>query len=119
VWVFIWGLLWAIYFITDGFDLGAGVLLPFVARNETERRTIYNATGPLSDGNEVWLITAGGVTFAAFPRTYAVMFSTLHEALTLKIMLGVVVLFVPLVLAYQLWAYRLFSGEVDTSDLVY
>lgn len=86
VWFFIWGLLWAIYFMTDGFDLGVGTLLPFLARDEAERRTMYNATGPLWDGNEVWLITAGGVTFAAFPRTYAVMFSTFHEALTLLLL---------------------------------
>ena len=86
VWFFVWGLLWAIYFMTDGFDLGVGALLPFLAKDETQRRTMYNATGPLWDGNEVWLITAGGVTFAAFPRTYAVMFSTFHEALTLLLL---------------------------------
>ena len=86
VWFFLWGLLWAIYFMTDGFDLGVGVLLPFLARDETQRRTMYNATGPLWDGNEVWLITAGGVTFAAFPQMYAVMFSTFHEALTLLLL---------------------------------
>ena len=61
VWFFVWGLLWAIYFMTDGFDLGVGALLPFLAKDETQRRTMYNATGPLWDGNEVWLITAGGV----------------------------------------------------------
>ncbi len=86
LWFFIWGLLWAIYFMTDGFDLGVGTLLPFLARDENERRIMYNATGPLWDGNEVWLITAGGVTFAAFPRMYAVMFSTFHEALTLLLL---------------------------------
>jgi len=86
VWFFLWGLLWAIYFMTDGFDLGVGALLPFLAKDETQRRTMYNATGPLRDGNEVWLITAGGVTFAAFPQTYAVMFSTFHEALTLLLL---------------------------------
>jgi cytochrome bd ubiquinol oxidase subunit II len=86
VWFFVWGLLWAIYFMTDGFDLGVGALLPFLAKDETEKRTMYNATGPLWDGNEVWLITAGGVTFAAFPRTYAVMFSSFHEALTLLLL---------------------------------
>jgi cytochrome d ubiquinol oxidase subunit II len=86
VWFFIWGLIWAIYFMTDGFDLGVGMLLPFLGRDEAERRTMYNATGPLWDGNEVWLITAGGVTFAAFPRTYAVLFSTFHEAFTLLLL---------------------------------
>jgi len=86
VWFFIWALLWAIYFMTDGFDLGIGSLMPFLAKDETERRLLYNATGPLWDGNEVWLLTAGGVTFAAFPKTYAVMFSAFHEALTLLVL---------------------------------
>ncbi|RPJ38260.1 MAG: cytochrome d ubiquinol oxidase subunit II [Planctomycetaceae bacterium] len=86
IWFLIWTLLWAIYFMTDGFDLGVGAMLPFLGRSETERRILYNATGPLWDGNEVWLIAAGGVTFAAFPRTYAVMFSAFHEALTLLLL---------------------------------
>lgn len=80
-WFVIWGVLWAIYFMLDGFDLGMGTLLPFITENETERRTIYNAAGPFWDGNEVWLITAGGVTFAAFPKAYAVMFSALYAPL--------------------------------------
>lgn len=83
LWFYLWGLLWAIYFMTDGFDLGVGMLLPFVAKDEISKRTLYNATGPLWDGNEVWLITAGGVTFAAFPKTYAVLFSSFYIALTL------------------------------------
>jgi cytochrome bd ubiquinol oxidase subunit II len=83
IWFYLWGLLWAVYFISDGFDLGAGTLLPFIARNEDEKRVIYNSMGPLWDGNEVWLLTAGGVTFAAFPRVYAVMFSSLYSALML------------------------------------
>lgn len=83
VWFFVWGLLWAIYFITDGFDLGIGSLLPFIAKEDAEKRILYNAMGPLWDGNEVWLITAGGVTFAAFPMVYAVMFSSLYSALML------------------------------------
>ena len=83
IWFFLWGLLWAVYFISDGFDLGMGSLLPFIARNEDEKRVIYNSMGPLWDGNEVWLLTAGGVTFAAFPKVYAVMFSSLYSALML------------------------------------
>ncbi len=86
IWFFIWGLLWAVYFMTDGFDLGIGAMLPFLARDETDRRIMLNATGPLWDGNEVWLIAAGGVTFAAFPKTYAVLFSAFHEALTLLLL---------------------------------
>lgn len=81
IWFLLWGLLWGIYFALDGFDLGLGTLSPFVAKNDTEKRYVYNAMGPFWDGNEVWLITAGGVTFAAFPTTYAVMFSALYSPL--------------------------------------
>ena len=81
IWFALWGLLWAVYFILDGFDLGMGTLLPFVTKNDTERRILFNAAGPYWDGNEVWLITAGGVTFAAFPKAYAVMFSALYAPL--------------------------------------
>lgn len=81
IWFLLWGLLWAIYFMLDGFDLGMGMLLPFIAKNEHEKRVIYNAAGPFWDGNEVWLITAGGVTFAAFPLAYATMFSALYAPL--------------------------------------
>ncbi len=83
IWFVLWALLWAMYFILDGFDLGIGSLLPFAARSEGERRVMFNATGPFWDGNEVWLISAGGVTFAAFPKTYAVMFSALYVPLLL------------------------------------
>lgn len=81
IWFVIWGLLWAVYFMLDGFDLGMGTLLPFLAKNNTEKRIMLNAAGPFWDGNEVWLITAGGVTFAAFPKAYAVMFSALYAPL--------------------------------------
>lgn len=83
IWFVLWGVLWAVYFMLDGFDLGLGALMPALAKNDTDRRVIYNAMGPFWDGNEVWLITAGGVTFAAFPSAYAVMFSSLYSALML------------------------------------
>lgn len=83
IWYVIWGVAWAVYFMLDGFDLGLGTLLPFVAKTETDKRVAVNAMGPFWDGNEVWLITAGGVTFAAFPGTYAVMFSALYTPLML------------------------------------
>lgn len=83
IWFILWGVLWAVYFMLDGFDLGLGTLMPILAKNETEKRIIYNAMGPFWDGNEVWLLTAGGATFAAFPKTYAVMFSTLYTPLML------------------------------------
>ncbi len=80
-WFVLWGLLWAVYFTLDGFDFGMGTLLPFISKSDMDRRIIYNAAGPYWDGNEVWLITAGGVTFAAFPKAYAVMFSALYAPL--------------------------------------
>ena len=83
IWFFLWGLLWAVFFMTDGFDFGVGVLLPFAGKTETEKRVMINSIGPLWDGNEVWLITAGGVTFAAFPTLYAVMFSSFYAPLML------------------------------------
>jgi len=83
IWFVLWGVLWTGYFVLDGFDLGLGMLLPFLGRTDAERRVIYNAQGPFWDGNEVWLLTAGGATFAAFPRTYAVMFSSLYTPLML------------------------------------
>jgi len=83
IWFALWGVLWAVYFVLDGFDLGLGSLMPVVAKGERDRRVVVNAMGPFWDGNEVWLITAGGVTFAAFPRVYAVMFSSLYTPLML------------------------------------
>jgi cytochrome d ubiquinol oxidase subunit II len=81
IWFILWGVLWAVYFMLDGFDFGAGILLNFLGKNEKEKRTIVTSIGPVWNGNEVWLITAGGATFAAFPTTYALMFSYLYTAL--------------------------------------
>jgi cytochrome bd ubiquinol oxidase subunit II len=83
IWFALWGILWAVYFMLDGFDLGAGMLTPFIAKNETDKRTIYGSIGPFWDGNEVWLLTAGGVTFAAFPAAYAAIFSSFYSPLML------------------------------------
>ncbi|HBT95588.1 MAG TPA: cytochrome d ubiquinol oxidase subunit II, partial [Coriobacteriia bacterium] len=71
------------YFILDGFDLGAGVLSPFVAKNEKEKALVRRAIGPLWDGNEVWLLTAGGALFAAFAPAYATSFSGFYLAIML------------------------------------
>jgi len=81
VWFILWGLLWAVYFMLDGFDLGAGILYRFLGRDEAEKSAIRKAIGPVWDGNEVWLLTAGGATFAAFPSAYASLFSYLYSAL--------------------------------------
>ncbi|MDO8736263.1 MAG: cytochrome d ubiquinol oxidase subunit II [Thermoleophilia bacterium] len=83
IWFVLWSVLWAVYFTTDGFDFGAGMLQRFVSRSEKDRRTVNNTMGPVWDGNEVWLLTAGGATFAAFPVVYASMFSFLYSALLL------------------------------------
>jgi len=83
VWLCIWGILWAVYFMLDGFDLGLGVLQPALARDEKERNAVYLAMGPFWDGNEVWLVAAAGVTFAAFPVLYAVMFSSFYSVMML------------------------------------
>lgn len=83
IWFVLWGVLWAVYFMLDGFVLGAGMLHRYLGTTDGERRVIINTFGPVWDGNEVWLITAGGATFAAFPTTYALMFSYLYTALLL------------------------------------
>ena len=83
IWFFLWGLLWAVFFMTDGFDFGIGIIYPFAGKTDRDKRVMLNAKGPLWDGNEVWLITAGGVTFAAFPKVYATMFSSLYTPLLL------------------------------------
>lgn len=83
IWFLLWGVLWAVYFMLDGSDLGLGTVMPGLAKNEEERKLVYRSMSPFWDGNEVWLITAGGVTFAAFPATYAVLFSGLYTPLML------------------------------------
>lgn len=81
IWFTLWTLLWAVYFLLDGFDLGVGSLMPFLSKSVGDDKVMYESTGPFWDGNEVWLIAAGGVTFAAFPKVYAVMFSALYAPL--------------------------------------
>lgn len=83
IWFVLWGLLWAVYFMADGFDLGVGILLPVLGSDDMERRMMLHTVGPVWDGNEVWLVTAGGATFAAFPGVYALLFSTLYTPLLL------------------------------------
>lgn len=78
------------YFVLDGFDLGAGVLYPFVAKGDTEKAVVRSSIGPVWDGNEVWLITAGGALFAAFPAAYATTFSGFYLAVML-VLFGLIV----------------------------
>jgi cytochrome d ubiquinol oxidase subunit II len=82
-WFCLIAVLWAGYFALEGFDFGVGMLLPFVPRDEEERGTLLRTIGPVWDGNEVWLVVAGGATFAAFPAWYATMFSGFYVALLL------------------------------------
>ena len=83
LWFVLIAVLWGGYFLLEGFDFGVGMLLPFLPRDERERREMFQTIGPVWDGNEVWLVTAGGATFAAFPSWYATMFSGFYIALLL------------------------------------
>ncbi len=82
-WFILIAVLWTGYFVLEGFDFGVGILLPFLGRGDTERRLLINTIGPVWDGNEVWLLTAGGATFAAFPLWYSSLFSGFYLALLL------------------------------------
>ncbi len=90
LWFILIAVLWIGFFFLEGFDFGVGMLLPFLGRKDEERRAIINTIGPHWDGNEVWLLTAGGATFAAFPQWYATMFSGFYLALFL-LLLGLIV----------------------------
>jgi cytochrome d ubiquinol oxidase subunit II len=81
VWFVLIAVLWIGYFFLEGFDFGVGILTKALARDERERRVLINTIGPVWDGNEVWLLTAGGATFAAFPEWYATLFSGFYLAL--------------------------------------
>ncbi|MCY0885857.1 MAG: cytochrome d ubiquinol oxidase subunit II [Firmicutes bacterium] len=83
VWFVLIAVLFTGYFFLEGFDYGVGILLPFLGRNDQERRVMANAIGPVWDANEVWLIVAGGAMFAAFPQWYATLFSGFYLALFL------------------------------------
>jgi cytochrome d ubiquinol oxidase subunit II len=86
-WFLILGVLLAGYAVLDGFDLGVGILHPFVPGDETERRLAINAIGPLWDGNEVWLVTFGGAMLAMFPYAYAAVFSGFYTAFILLLVM--------------------------------
>src|SRR5215471_15734693 len=85
-WFCVIAFFWAGYFVLEGFDFGVGMLLPFVPRDEKERSTMFESIGPVWGGNEVWLVVAGGATFAAFPGWYATMFSALYLPLVIVIL---------------------------------
>ncbi|MEZ0164370.1 cytochrome d ubiquinol oxidase subunit II [Kineococcus sp. LSe6-4] len=102
VWFVLIALLWTGYLVLEGFDFGVGMLLAPLSRDDTERRTLLATIGPVWDGNEVWLLVAGGATFAAFPEWYASMFSGFYLAL--------LVVLVALILRAVAFEFR---GKVD------
>ena len=99
LWFFLIALLIAGYFVLDGFDLGVGVLYPFIAKDEQEQAIARRSIGPVWDGNEVWLLTAGGALFAAFPDAYATTFSGFYLAVML-VLFGLIVRAV----SFEFWA---------------
>jgi len=101
-WFCLIGVLWTGYLVLEGFDFGVGMLLPVLGRDDTERRVLINTIGPVWDGNEVWLLVAGGATFAAFPEWYATLFSGFYLALLL--------ILVALILRGVAFEYR---GKID------
>jgi cytochrome d ubiquinol oxidase subunit II len=86
LWFILIGVLFTGFFFLEGFDYGVGILLPFLGKKDEERRVIINTIGPFWDGNEVWLLTAGGAMFAAFPNWYATLFSGFYLALVLMLL---------------------------------
>ena len=105
VWFMLIAVLWTGYFFLEGFDFGVGMLLHVLGRTEADRRVMINTIGPVWDGNEVWLLTAGGATFAAFPNWYATLFSGFYLPLFL--------ILVALIFRGVSFEYR---GKVDTDS---
>ena len=89
-WFGVIAVLWAGFFVLEGFDFGVGMLLPFIGKDEQDREVALRSIGPVWDGNEVWLLTAGGATFAAFPEWYASVFSGFYLAFAL-LLVGLIV----------------------------
>jgi cytochrome d ubiquinol oxidase subunit II len=85
LWFIIIAFLFISFFVLEGFDFGVGILLPFMSRDDRERRIVINTIGPFWDGNEMWLITAGGAMFAVFPRWYATLLSGFYLPLLLML----------------------------------
>jgi cytochrome d ubiquinol oxidase subunit II len=90
LWLILIAVLWIGFFFLEGFDFGVGMLVPFIGKNDQGRRLVINTIGPHWDGNEVWLLTAGGAMFAAFPGWYATLFSGLYLPLFL-VLLGLII----------------------------
>jgi cytochrome d ubiquinol oxidase subunit II len=119
LWFIIIAVLYTGFFVLEGFDFGIGLLLPFLGKDDMQRRTILNTIGPHWDGNEVWLITAGGATFAAFPNWYATLFSGFYLPLFL-VLFGLIIRGVSFEfrgkddnpLWRKLWDWCIFTGSL-------
>ncbi len=122
IWWLLLGILLIGFAVMDGFDFGVGILLPFVARKDIERRIVINTVGPVWEGNQVWLILGGGAIFAAWPTLYAVSFSSFYFAMLLLLL---TLIFRPVAFKYRskiqspawrsFWDWILFvSGFVPT-----
>jgi cytochrome d ubiquinol oxidase subunit II len=119
LWFILIAVLYTGYFILEGFDFGVGILLPIIGKNDRERRVIINTIGPHWDGNEVWLVVAGGATFAAFPLWYTALFSGFYLPL-LFILLALIVRGVafefrsktPNPLWRKAWDWAIFTGSL-------
>jgi len=125
LWFILIAVLYIGFFVLEGFDFGVGMLLPFLGRDDTQRRVIINTIGPHWDGNEVWLITAGGATFAAFPHWYATMFSGFYQALFL-LLVGLILRGVAFEFRSKiedprwrkLWDWAIFTGSLLSALLL-
>jgi cytochrome d ubiquinol oxidase subunit II len=86
IWFILVSVLFIGFFFLEGFDYGVGIILPFLSKRDGDRRAIINTIGPVWDGNEVWMLTAGGALFASFPHVYATLFSGAYVALVLMLL---------------------------------
>ena len=105
VWFVLIAFFWVGYFVLEGFDFGVGMLLPVLGKTEKERRVLINTIGPVWDGNEVWVLVAGGATFAAFPEWYATLFSGFYLPLLL--------ILVALIVRGLAFEYRAKRGDAE------
>jgi cytochrome d ubiquinol oxidase subunit II len=125
LWFIFIAILYTGFFVLEGFDFGVGILMPFLGKNDVQRRTIINTIGPHWDGNEVWLITAGGATFAAFPNWYASLFSGFYLPLFF-VLVGLIIRGVAFEFRSKddnprwrkLWDWCLFAGSLIPTILL-
>jgi cytochrome d ubiquinol oxidase subunit II len=124
-WFILIAVLYTGFFVLEGFDFGVGMLIPFLSKDDTERRVMLNTIGPHWDGNEVWLLTAGGATFAAFPHWYATLFSGFYLPLFL-LLVALIVRGVAFEFRSKdtnrnwrtLWDWCIFAGSVAPAFLI-